>query len=167
MTALHLEQSICLEYLGGTGAFLVFGVFHYGSEEVEEDRSRPLDVVHTLLEQCQEERRHGQPGMVASVLVVLNLIDDAPVQRLGLVELAGFDEIASKVVSLGLPNLCLEFIRTGTGEGRRQLATGTTLLLPGDRGVILEAAVDPMLATLVEYAMGSLLMRISRIRIAW
>ena len=167
VAALHLEQSIRLEDLGGAGAFLVLGVVRQdGPEEVEEDRPRALDVVLPLLEERQEERRHGQPGVIAAVGVVLDLVDDAPIQRLGLAELAGMDERAREVQCLGLPDLGPELVRAGAGEGRRQLAAGAALLLPSDGRVVLEAAVGPVLATPVEYAPRLMMMRISRALVA-
>ena len=92
--------------------------------------------------------------MVAPVLVVLDLVDDAPVQCLGLIELAAFDEVPSKVVPLGLADLGLKFIGAGTGEGRRQLAARSALLLSSDGGVVFEGTIDPLFASFVEDAMG-------------
>ena len=167
VATLHLEQSIRLEDLGGAGAFLVLGVLRQdGPEEVEEDRSRALDIVLPLFEERQEERRYGQPGVIASVGVVLDIVDDAPIQPFGLVELAGFDERAREVVIPGLPNLGPELVRAGAGEGRRKLTAGAALLLPGDGGVVLEAEVDPVFATPVECALRLMMMRISRALVA-
>ena len=56
-------------------------------------------------------------------------------------------------MTLGLPDLHPEFLGAAAGEGRRQLTARTTLVLPGDGGVVLQAEVDPMLATLVKFAM--------------
>ena len=152
---LHLEECVRLQDLGGAGAFLVLGIFRQnGAEEVQEHRPGALDVVHALLEQGQQERRHGQPGVVAPVLVVPDLVDDAPVQRLGLVELAALDEVPSKVVPLGLADLGLQFVGAGPGEGPGQLAARSALLLPRDGGVVLQAPIDPLSASLVENAMG-------------
>ena len=94
--------------------------------------------------------------MVAAVTIVLDLVDDAPVHHLGLVKLAAFNQVAGKEMTLRLPDLDPELIGAVAGEGWRQLTAGSTLVLPGDGGVVLQAEVDPMLATLVEYAMGLL-----------
>ena len=91
--------------------------------------------------------------MVAAAGVVLDLVDDAPVQHLGLVELAAFNQVAGKEMTPRLPDLDPELIGAAAGEGRGQLTAGSTLVLPGDGGVILQAEVDPMLTTFVEYAM--------------
>ena len=66
----------------------------------------------------------------------------------------------------GLPNLGPELVRAGAWEGRRKLAAGAALLLPGDGGVVLEATVDPFFATPVEFALRLMMMRISRALVA-
>ena len=138
MTAFHLEQGISLEQHRRADALLVLGTANNsGSKEAEEDRSCTLHIFHPLLEERQEERRYGQPGMVAAVGVVLDLMDDAPVQHLGLVELAAFNEIAAKEMTLRLLDLHSELLGAAAGEGRGQLTAGSTLVLPGDGGVIL------------------------------
>lgn len=151
MSSLHLKQRIRLKDLGRTGALLVIGILHERhTEEVEKDRSGALDVPHALLEQGKEESGYGQSGMVAAMLVGLNFVDDAPVQRFGLTELSGFDEGSGKVVPLGQHDLTRKLVGAGAGEGRGELASVAPLLFPADGGVVFERSVDPVLATLVE-----------------
>jgi len=151
MAALHLEQSVGLKDLGRARALLVVGVFHHGrAEEVEEYRSGTLDVVHALLQQSQEESRNGEAGMIAAVLVGLDLVDDAAVERFGMIELAGFDQGSGKVVLFGEGDLTSQLGGGRARKRRRKLTAIATLLLTGHGGVVLERAVGPVLASPVQ-----------------